>query len=55
MKELSIIFGKYGPWGYLLIVMTYILLESQFTLKYPRDARGPEINALDRDSRMTRN
>lgn len=36
MKELAS-FGEYSPWGLVLVVLTYILLQSQFTLTYPRD------------------
>jgi len=34
------VFQKFGIWGLLVLVGVYILLNSKFTLQYPRDGKG---------------
>ena len=34
------IFKEFGPWGVLLIAMIYLLLNSEFTIRYPRNPKN---------------
>ena len=36
MEVLINILKEYGLWGLILIVLAYLVLNSQFTIRYPR-------------------
>lgn len=42
METLITLFEKYGVWGLALLVAVYILLNSKFTIQYPRDSKTNE-------------
>ncbi len=42
METLIILLEKYGMWGVVLLVAVYILLNSRFTIQYPRDSKSSE-------------
>ncbi len=47
METLITLFEKYGVWGLVLLVAVYILLNSKFTIQYPRDCIFQTIPAMD--------
>jgi hypothetical protein len=36
METLIYILKEYGVWGFVLLVVAYLVLNSQFTIQYPR-------------------
>lgn len=39
METLITVLDKYGVWSLILLVAIYILLNSKFTLQYPRNLK----------------
>lgn len=42
MDALISMLDKFGTWGLVLLVVTYVLLNSKFTIQYPRDFKEKE-------------
>lgn len=42
METLIMMLEKYGIWGLVVLVAVYILLNSKFTIQYPRDTKSSE-------------
>jgi|GEM_PF-2162749 len=42
METLTTLLEKYGIWGLVLLVAVYILLNSKFTIQYPRNTKNNE-------------
>ncbi len=40
MDTIISLLENYGIWGLVLIVAVYILLNSKFTIQYPRDSKS---------------
>jgi len=40
MNTLITLFENYGIWGLVLLVAVYVLLNSKFTIQYPRDSKS---------------
>ncbi len=42
MNTLMALLENYGIWGLVLLVAVYILLNSKFTIQYPRKSKSDE-------------
>lgn len=42
MYTLMNLLENYGIWGLVLLVVVYVLLNSKFTIQYPRDSKSNE-------------